>query len=355
MTTSVRHKDYSIVGEAHQRAREEGLVNAEWYVTPISRQRLKELMKRKNGPAILHTLIWAASLAGTGILAYHSWGTWWAVPAFALYGVIYVTKAASMSHECSHGTFFKTPWLNEVVYHITAFMSFSQRTNQMWSHSRHHSDTIIVGSDPEIAATRPPVWRIILTGLFFYSGAQASIKNMVLRSFGKLSEADQSYIPKSEHAKVCWESRISLLVLLLVLAACFYTGSILPAMFVGLPIVYGIFLFHLIVMTQHLGLHEDVLDHRLNTRTFYTNIFIRFLYTNMNYHIEHHMFPMVPFHALPALHEEVKHDFPAASPGFIAALKEVFAALLQQRDDPGYVVHRALPDTARPYKYRNEG
>ena len=25
----------------------------------------------------------------------------------------------------------------------------------------------------------------------------------------------------------------------------------------------------------------------------------RFIYWNMNYHVEHHMFPMVPYHALP--------------------------------------------------------
>ena len=32
----------------------------------------------------------------------------------------------------------------------------------------------------------------------------------------------------------------------------------------------------------------------------------RFVYWNMNYHVEHHMFPMVPYHALPALHAEIK-------------------------------------------------
>ena len=25
----------------------------------------------------------------------------------------------------------------------------------------------------------------------------------------------------------------------------------------------------------------------------------RYLYWNMNYHVEHHMFPLVPYHALP--------------------------------------------------------
>jgi fatty acid desaturase len=61
---------------------------------------------------------------------------------------------------------------------------------------------------------------------------------------------------------------------------------------------------------QHAGLAENVLDHRLNTRTVYMNPISRFIYWNMNYHIEHHMFPMVPYHALPRLHEVIKADLP---------------------------------------------
>ena len=70
----------------------------------------------------------------------------------------------------------------------------------------------------------------------------------------------------------------------------------------------------LIGLTQHVGLAEDVLDHRLNSRTVYMNPMIRFIYWNMNYHVEHHMFPMVPYHALPRLHEVIKHDCPTPYP-----------------------------------------
>ena len=34
----------------------------------------------------------------------------------------------------------------------------------------------------------------------------------------------------------------------------------------------------------------------------------RFLYLNMNYHVEHHMFPLVPYHNLPKLHALVLAD-----------------------------------------------
>ena len=40
----------------------------------------------------------------------------------------------------------------------------------------------------------------------------------------------------------------------------------------------------------------------------------------MNYHVEHHMFPMVPYHALPRLHELIKHDLPAPTPSIVGGL-----------------------------------
>ena len=44
------------------------------------------------------------------------------------------------------------------------------------------------------------------------------------------------------------------------------------------------------------------------------NPLFRFVYWNMNYHTEHHMFPMVPYHALPKLHEMLEQDMlPATS------------------------------------------
>jgi fatty acid desaturase len=308
-------------------------------------------MKRKDGPAIRDTLIWFAALIGTGILAYHTWGTWWAIPAFFLYGVLYTSPAGSRWHECGHGTAFKTLWMNEVVYQIASFMVLRPATPWRWSHTRHHTDTIIVGRDPEIVLKRPPVWRIILMQFFHLYVGPRDLKRAVLHFFGKLDKEEEDYIPATERRKTYWEARISLLILLAVVAWSIHIHSILPAMFIGLPSFYGSFFEILFGLTQHLGLYEDVLDHRLNCRTFYTNPIIRFLYWNMNYHVEHHMFPMVPYHALPALHEEMKPDCPAACPSFLAALKEVFIALRKQREDPTYTIVRPLPSTARPYRY----
>jgi MocE subfamily Rieske [2Fe-2S] domain protein len=104
--------------------------------------------------------------------------------------------------------------------------------------------------------------------------------------------------------------------------------------------------------TQHAGLAENVLDHRLNCRTVYMNFINRFLYWNMNYHVEHHMFPLVPYHALPKLHEEVKDDMPTPYPSLLAAWKEIIPAVWKQVKDPTYHVKRKLPT---PKKRLEEG
>jgi fatty acid desaturase len=69
----------------------------------------------------------------------------------------------------------------------------------------------------------------------------------------------------------------------------------------------------------------------------------------MNYHVEHHMFPMVPYHALPKLHEAVKSDMPIPCASTIEAYREIITGMLRQQRDPGYTVRLKLPPQARPY------
>ena len=77
------------------------------------------------------------------------------------------------------------------------------------------------------------------------------------------------------------------------------------------------------------------------------NPIFRFLYWNMNYHVEHHIFPTVPYHALPKLHEAIKADCPPPYPSSIAAYREIIPALARQLKDPTYFVRRELPLSAQ--------
>ena len=56
---------------------------------------------------------------------------------------------------------------------------------------------------------------------------------------------------------------------------------------------------------EHTGLPSD--GSRLHrTRSMRSNALVRWFLWNMPYHAEHHAWPAVPFHALPALHAEMK-------------------------------------------------
>jgi Na(+)-translocating NADH:ubiquinone oxidoreductase F subunit len=150
---------------------------------------------------------------------------------------------------------------------------------------------------------------------------------------------------------VFFKARIYLAIFLFVIALSVFYQTLLPLMYIGLPTLFGNWLMPIYGYTQHAGLQENVLDHRLNCRTVYMNRVNRFLYWNMNYHVEHHMFPLVPYHALPKLHELMKNDCPKPYNGIIEAFKEIIPAVLKQRKDPTYYVERELPETASIEKF----
>ena len=340
-------RDYSLIGEETKTAIERGLADAEWYKSPVPRTKMLELLVRKDGPAIRDTIIWFSLILGSAYLVYLWWGSWFVLFPYIVYSVLYASTSDSRWHETSHGTAFKTDWMNNALYEIASFMVLRQSTVWRWSHARHHSDTIIRGRDPEIAVPRPPSFKKILMGFFGLSGAIPEMRRIFLHAGGRIDPAVATYLPEHEYAKVILKARLYIAIYLFVIILAIYYGSLLPLMYIGLPTILGSWLMPVYGLTQHAGLQENVLDHRLNCRTVYMNRIHRFLYWNMNYHVEHHMFPMVPYHALPLLHKEVKDDCPVPYNGIIEAFREIIPALIKQSKDVSYYVERKLPESKR--------
>ena len=319
-------RDYSLTGASATSAIETGLAAADWYHTDVPRAKMKALMQRRDGPAVRDTILWGAlhlAFATGGIWV---WGSWLAVPFWLAYGVLYGSACDSRWHECGHGTAFRTRWMNDVVYHIASFQVIRNPVNWRWSHARHHTDTVIVGRDPEIAWMHPV--KLILKALAFVGVVETwtSLKGLARNAAGTLSLDEQNYIPETERPKAIFWARIHLAIYgatALTSIAMLVTGlgwmAIIPFLVIGGPRMYGCWHMILCGLLQHGGLAEDVIDHRLNSRTVYMNPVSRFLYWNMNYHVEHHMFPMVPYYSLPALHEAIKHDLPPPNPSIFHA------------------------------------
>ena len=336
-------RDYGLTGPEGSRAVEAGLVGARWYSPSVDRQQMLAIMQRTNGRAAVDTVVWLSLTVAAGWWLVVTWLSWWTVPAAFVYGTLYGSASDARWHECGHRTAFSSRRANDVIYHVASFMDVREPVSWRWSHHRHHADTIIVGRDPEIAYMRPPSFLKVIADCVGVFSTIAEFKKYAAMVVGRLPADVATYVPEREQSRAIFWGRVHVGVWVAVAAMSVMTQSWLPLMLVGLPSLYGRWLLVFFGTTQHAGLAEDVLDHRLNTRTVLMNPVFRFLYLNMNYHLEHHMFPAVPYRNLPKLHDMVKHDLPEPYPNNWAAYREIIPAMRRQKRDLAYCLTPELP------------
>jgi len=318
------------------------IVEEEWFRAELPRQEFRSYMKKNNYRGIIDTLIWFISLGASGYLAFLSLGTAWAIPAFFLYGVFYCA-ADSRWHESTHGTVFKTPWLNTALCFIATTMQQRDIIFTHWSHVRHHSYTVINDIDPEITVTRPPTFWEHFLNFWSLGETKYYVPILLQHAFGVVSKDAKKFVPEEEYNSMFWWARASLFVNLIPIVLAIYLQSWLPVLYFGLPKLYGNLLQRAFILSQHAGLADDTWDHRKNSRTIKVNPFLGFLYMNMQYHVEHHMNPLMPFHQLPKFSRRVADQMPVPYKGLIDVYKEMIPALIKQVDDPTYFVNREVP------------
>ncbi|MBZ0305547.1 MAG: fatty acid desaturase, partial [Anaerolineae bacterium] len=204
-------------------------VEQTWWSPDIPRQELKALMQRSDRYGLMDFGLWIGLLVVSGTLAWMSWGTGWAIPAFFVFGTIYSSSDARW-HECGHGTVFRTRWLNEVFYHISSFMTIREAYLWRWSHARHHTNTIIVGYDPEIQVQRPADLFRILIDFFFLRSGPIEIWRVIKHAAGRPDAGVRSFVPASEIPKMVWSSRIYLMIVAAFAVWSVAIGSFLPMM-----------------------------------------------------------------------------------------------------------------------------
>ncbi|WP_421904665.1 fatty acid desaturase [Mameliella sp.] len=333
-------KDYTLTGG---NASVDG-VQPGWYTPALDRKTLKALMKRSDRPALANYGLWIGLILALGVVTVATWGSAWGMFWLLVYSAVH-QSATARQHELGHGTPFRTRWINELFFHFSSFITLSEGHYYRWRHARHHTHTIIVGKDPEIQSPRPPEIVSLLINLFNLKTVVLTTRDFLRRAAGDLGQG-RHFIPEGEQLKVIRAARIYLGLIGLIVVACIVTGSLLPLLLTIGPRVIGAPLYALLHFTQHAGLDEDVHDHRLNSRTIYMNPVLRFLYANMNYHVEHHIFPMVPYYRLPELHALIKDQCPEPKHGLVDAYRDIVPTLLRQLKDPSFHLRPALPGAA---------
>ena len=132
-----------------------------------------------------------------------------------------------------------------------------------------------------------------------------------------------------EFPRMSWNARIFILIYSRI-AGFVAAGYQWPLWLLVLPRILGAPVMLLFTLIQHVELQEHSPSILESTRSFRTNWIGRFLYMNMNNHVEHHLYPQVPFHALPKLREAVKTQTPEPDPGFIRTNWEVFVVVVKR-------------------------
>jgi len=292
----------------------------------IVKEALKSLSRRSDLKGVLHLAGHLAVLAGAAGLVVLSWGTFWLILAWPVYGVFLVFLFAPL-HETVHRTAFKTRWLNDLLAAICGAILVLPPVYFRAFHFAHHRHTQDPEKDPELIMPKPTslgAYLYHITGFFYW---RAQCRGLLRHAAGRVKE---SFIAPAQGRAIVIEARLYLLLYLGLAATSLALETWAVAVYWIVPIVLAQPALRLYLLSEHMGcaLSTDMFS---NTRTTLTTWAMRNLAWNMPFHVEHHAYPGIPFHALPATHQVLKERIVVLAPGYRAVHRQIVAGLLSAK------------------------
>lgn len=345
-------------------------IKINWYRCRVDKAVMSELMRRSDARAFLQVFAQLGLFAVTATVAYALFrrldaGNWpWLLPlllvALFLHGTNGSFFGGCACHELCHKTPFRTPFWNAFFLRVYAFLSWFDPVGYRASHIRHHQATTHADHDGEVVLPVKLDWQSVQ----FFAAALAidpvalwrQLRFCVAAACGDLSrdgffrsEWLRRVVPETDREArreiVIW-ARIVLGGHLALATIFALTGHWFLIVLVNFGCLYSNWLCVLTGAPQHLGLSPNTPDFRLCCRTYTCSWLPAFFYWNMQYHVEHHMFPAVPFYNLPRLRAAIVHDLPPATHGLWATWRDdLLPVIKRQREDPNYVYVPRLPST----------
>ena len=293
---------------------------------------LRQMMQRSDARGAAQAASHFAAIATTGTLLWLTWGSLWAVPAFMIHGVL-INFLYAGQHELSHGTPFKTKWMNEWLGRLIGFLMLYPRDFDLIQHTAHHKWTQDWERDGEL--TREPyTLKTYLMWLLGPSYWWTRLTRLYRFCRGIVIEP---YIRSDQEKIVIREARVHVGLYALIAVASVSLQS-WAAVILWLAPMMAMKAVHQLQNTiEHLGLSHD--DNILeNTRSTRTNWFMRWMCWNMQYHTAHHAFPSVPFHRLRELNATMTENTgqPPHSMGYLAFQVEVIRKLSGGKTEADY-------------------
>ncbi len=329
---------------------EKGKKRIKWYRSPLDPADLRRLNQRSDPRGLTQSIGFLAVLICSGGLAWYAVdrGHWLAAVALIyLHGALYAFMVNGF-HELCHKTVFKTNTLNRLFRNIYGFLGWYSPVSFWASHQAHHRYTLHPPDDLEVVLPVELTLRSYL-GFAFVNprGFALRMKNVILLCCGRIENDWEAALFPSENtagrrALFNW-ARLLVIGHGLIVLFSLLTGWWMLTVLITLAPFYGGGFQYLLNEAQHIGMTDEVSDYRINTRTIILNRLLAFLYWQMNYHIEHHMYAAVPFYNLPELHRLIKDDLPDCPRGLTGAWAQIIPILRRQQREPDYQYAPELP------------
>jgi len=238
---------------------------------------------RKNVLLLLFPVLW---LVGARIVGMRTSAS---MVGYVLMAVA-VLGLSAVLHEASHHLVFKSPrlnWLAGVAAGIPCLLSVSAyRALHLAHHAHERSD--LDPDDIEMHLKDGRMLRVAYVG-FAILGTYLYLPHVACHGF-RLAKPSKRRLIVAEYA----------LSLGTILLACRLLGAVWVAHYWLLPLIIAS------QITSLRGLAEHGMTTAGNpftaSRTVVSTQLVSFLLLNLNYHLEHHLFPGVPWYNLPRLH-----------------------------------------------------
>lgn len=277
-------------------------------IKSLSPEEKARLLEKSDAAGLRHLAVHAGGIALCAL------GIVWSVPGWPLLVVllgILLCFLFTLAHECTHQTPFRSLWLNETVGLVSSGLIGMSFTWFRYFHLAHHKYTNDPARDPELAGgPRPDSWGQVLKYLSGYGYWAGNARELWVLAFGT---PNAPYLPERKLTRMRREARMLLSL---------YAAAGLSLLFSPLalwlwiaPLLIGQPVLRLYLLAEH-GRCPPVANMLENSRTTFTTRAVRALAWNMPYHAEHHAFPTVPFHKLPAFHAYTADHLKSTSDGY---------------------------------------
>lgn len=264
-------------------------------LSPERRMALRELQRltpMRNLKALAFALLWG--LCAALVLNTNQWVIM--IPAILIMGLV-LNVCAVFVHEAVHNLIVRSRKWNRWIGFFSGAPIFLAVSAYRTVHLLHHAHE---GSELDPDGIDAPARRGVKLGLWYYLflsvGGYFYLPYVLIASLRRAQ-------PQKQRAIILEYALIAVIFC----CAAVALGWVIIVKLWLLPLMAAVLFNNLRSLSEHALMSSG--ETALFTRTVISNRFVRFMLCNLNFHLEHHLFPAIPWYNLPAAHRLLAPEY----------------------------------------------